>query len=272
VTVADALTLVAGFAAGGLGALLGIGGGILLVPLLQVVVGLSFREAAGVSLIGVVATSGSVASDAEGRRPLNVRLATVLLLFSVSGATFGASVLSSLSERAYERIFGVTAGLIAAVMLLRIDRRNIVQDPDFNPGLLGARFVDDDTRQDVAYRPRRLPVALAVASGAGMLASFVGVGGGIFVVPALNSWCAVPLRAAAATSAFMIGVTAVPGALTHYAGGYLNDFRLAGFAALGVTCGYQLGVWLSARAPVKGLKLLMAVLLSGVAIEYLLVK
>lgn len=269
---ADVLTLTAGLAAGGLGAMLGIGGGILLVPLLQVVVGLSFREAAGVSLIGVVATSGSVASDAQGRRPLNVRLATVLLVFSVAGGTFGAAVLARLSERTYEQIFGVTCGLIAAVMLLRIDRRNIVPDPHFNPGVLGARFFDDDTRQDVAYRPRRLPVAMAVAAGAGILASFVGVGGGIFVVPALNAWCGVPLRAAAATSAFMIGVTAVPGALTHYAGGYLNDFRLAGFAALGVTGGYQLGVWLSARAPVKGLKLLMAALLSAVAVEYLVLK
>jgi uncharacterized membrane protein YfcA len=82
----------------------------------------------------------------------------------------------------------------------------------------------------------------------------------------------VPLRAAAATSAFMIGVTAVPGALAHYAGGYLGDFRLAGFAALGVIAGYQLGVWLSARAPIKRLKLLMAVLLAAVAIEYLVLR
>ena len=271
-SLADVLTLSAGFAAGCLGALLGIGGGILLVPLLQVGLGLSFREAAAVSLIGVLATSSSVATDAEGRRPLNIRLAVLLLVFSVSGATLGAAVLHQLSERTYERIFGVTAGLIALVMLQRIDRRNIVMDKDFQPGVLGGRFHDDDTKMEVAYRPRRLSVAMIVAAGAGMLASFVGVGGGIFVVPALNSWCAVPLRAAAATSAFMIGVTAVPGALTHYAGGYLNDFRLAGFAALGVIVGYQLGVWLSARAPIKGLKLLMAVLLSGVAIEYLILK
>jgi uncharacterized membrane protein YfcA len=270
--VADVLTLVAGFAAGGLGALLGIGGGILLVPLLQVGLGLTFREAAGVSLIGVLATSSSVATDAQGRRPLNIRLAATLLVFSVTGATFGAAVLHRLSDRTYEQVFGATAALIAAVMLLRIDQRNIVTDKDFQPGTLGGRFVDDDTKLEVAYRPRRLPVGMAVATAAGMLASFVGVGGGIFVVPALNSWCSVPLRAAAATSAFMIGVTAVPGALAHYAGGYLNDFRLAGFAALGVIGGYQVGVWFSSRAPIKRLKLLMAALLAGVAIEYLVLR
>ena len=132
-------------------------------------------------------------------------------------------------------------------MLQRIDRRNIVADPAFKTGTLGARFHDDDTQPEVAYRPGGCRWR-AVSFGAGMLASFVGVGGGIFVVPALNAWCAVPLRAAAATSAFMIGVTAVPGALTHYAGGYLHDFRLAGFASLGVIAGYQIGVWLSSRA------------------------
>ncbi len=271
-SAADVLTLLAGGAAGCQGALLGIGGGVLLVPLLQVGMGLSFREAAGVSLIGVLATSSSVATDAEGRRPLNVRLAIVLLIFSVSGATFGAAVLHQMGERTYERIFGVTAGLIALAMLQRIDKRNIVSTPDFDPGALGARFFDEETRSDVAYRVRRLPIAAAVSVGAGMLASFVGVGGGIFIVPALNSWCGVPLRAAAATSAFMIGVTAVPGALTHYAGGYLHDFRLAACAALGVVIGYQIGVWLSPRSPIRGLKLLMAVILSGVAIQYLFLR
>jgi len=272
VSIADALTLAAGLAAGCLGALLGIGGGILLVPLLQVGLGFSFREAAGVSLIGVLATSSSVAADAEGRRPLNVRLAVVLLVFSVTGATFGAAILHELDDRTHERIFGATAGLIAAVMLRRLDKRNIVSAPGFDPGVLGGRFYDEDTRADVAYRPRRLPVASGVSFGAGMLASFIGVGGGIFVVPALNSWCGVPLRAAAATSAFMIGVTAVPGALAHYAGGYLNGFRFAGLAALGVIAGYQIGIWLSARAPIKGLKLLMAAILVVVAVEYLFLR
>ena len=88
---ADVLTLPAGIAAGCLGAMLGVGGGILIVPLLQVGLGLSFREAAAVSLVGVLTTSSSVATDAEGRRPLNIRLAVVLLVFSVTGATFGAA-------------------------------------------------------------------------------------------------------------------------------------------------------------------------------------
>src|SRR5512145_908612 len=120
-----ALTVLVGVLAGGLGALLGIGGGVVLVPLVHAVLGRSFREAAAVSLVAVLATSASVAASTETRRLLNVRLAIVLLIFSVSGATFGASVLHLLLEKTYERIFGLTAAVIAVGMLQRLNKRNV---------------------------------------------------------------------------------------------------------------------------------------------------
>jgi uncharacterized membrane protein YfcA len=95
------------------------------------------------------------------------------------------------------------------------------------------------------------------------------VGGGIVIVPALNVWCGVPMRVAAATSAFMIGVTAVPGVIGYYASGTLGDFHLAGAAALGVLGGYQLGSRLSPAAPVRRLKVLLAILLALVGAVYL---
>ena len=113
------------------------------------------------------------------------------------------------------------------------------------------------------------PLAMSAAFGAGTLSSLLGIGGGILVVPSLNSWCGVPMRVAAATSAFMIGITAIPGAIAHYHLGYMNDFRLPAAAALGVLIGYRLGVGLGQRTPVRGLKLLMAGLLSVVALRYL---
>jgi len=264
-------TLVAGAVAGCLGAMLGVGGGVLLVPLLHVGMGLQFSEARAVSLVGVLATSCSVSASAS-RRLINPRLATVLLVFSVSGVIFGESVRGYLSDATLERVFGATAALIAIVMLGRLDRRNVVTEPGFSTGVLGGRFRDDDTGSEVAYRLRRLPVAAGVSVSAGILASFVGVGGGMFVVPALNSWCGVPLRAAAATSAFMIGVTAVPAVLGQWSDGHLGSFRLAAAAALGVLGGFRAGQWLSPRARVQWLKLLMAMLLLGVAVEYLLLR
>lgn len=265
-----ALAVGAGVAAGCLGALLGIGGGVLLVPLLNAGMGLPFGQARGVSLVGVLATSASVAATSATRRLLNLRLAIVLLVFSVSGATFGAKVLDLLSEATYKKIFGVTAAVIAVVMLQRLDKRNVRAAGDVGTGVLGGHFYDEDTRVDVSYRVRRLPLAAAASFSAGVLASLLGIGGGILIVPVLNSWCGVPMRVAAATSAFMIGITAMPGSIAHYAAGYLTDFRLAAAASLGVLAGYQIGLMLGPRTPVRGLKLLMAGVLVVVAAKYLL--
>ncbi len=264
------LTMLAGAAAGGLGALLGIGGGVILVPLLDKLLGLEFSQAAAISLVGVLATSTSVSASPAGRRLLNPRLALLLLLFSVSGAVVGAATVEFVPTPVLEMIFGGTAALVAVVMIARLHVRNVRPDASIDPGTLGGRFVDADTGATVVYRVRRLPLAMVVSTAAGMLASYVGVGGGIVIVPALNSWCGVPIRVAAATSAFMIGVTAVPGVIGYWVHGQLGDFQLATATAIGVIVGYQAGLLLSAAAPVKALKLLMASMLAIVTWTYLL--
>ena len=217
----------------------------------------------------MLATAGSVAVSSATRQRLNVRLAITLLVFSVAGATFGATLLKFLDETDYKRIFGIRAAVIAALMLTRLDKRNI-KSAVTDTGVLGGRFFDEDTRETVAYHVVRLPIAAIVSTAAGMLATLIGIGGGIVIVPVLNSLCGVPMRVAAATSAFMIGVTTVPAAVARWHRGELGDFHLAAGAALGVFAGYQLGVWLSARAPVRTLKMLMAAILSVVAARYLL--
>lgn len=263
--------LTAGVVAGVLGGLLGLGGGIILVPLLNAGLGLPFREAAAVSLVGVLATSSSVAASSRGRSLLNERLASVLLVFSVGGATIGARLLDVFSDATYERIFGATAVVVAVVMLARLEKRNVLA-PAGDEGALGGHLFDPDTGRQVSYRLRRLPLAAGTSFAAGVLASFVGVGGGILIVPVLNAWCGVPIRVAAAVSAFMIGITAVPGAIAHWAGGYLGDFHLAGACCLGVLAGFRLGQLLSHRVKVRWLKMLMSALLLGVAVEYLFLR
>lgn len=266
----ELLTFVAGVAAGALGAMLGIGGGVLLVPLLNAGMGLEFKRAAAVSLVGVLATSASMAAGPPALR-LNSRLALVLLMFSVLGATAGASLIEHLTAGQSELIFGLTAALIATAMIVRLDRRNIIHG-FVDTGALGGRVFDEDTQTEVAYRVQRLPVALSVSAGAGMIASIVGVGGGILIVPALNAWCGVPMRVAAATSAFMIGITALPGVIAHGAGGWLGSYELAAAAALGVFAGFRLGSRAGPAAQVRWLKMLMAAVLAGVAVEYLFLK
>ena len=135
--------------------------------------------------------------------------------------------------------------------------------------MFGGHFHDDDSGTDVAYQVKRLPLAAGVSFAAGVLTSLIGIGGGILIVPTLNTLCGVPLRVAAATSVLMIGVTAVPSLAAHWAHGYLMDFHLAGITAVGVLMGFQIGLAISPRAQVRWLKMVMAALLTVVAAEYL---
>lgn len=261
--------MIAGAVAGCLGALVGIGGGVLLVPVLNSVIGLPFREATAASLVGVLATSSSAGMAPAGRQLHNARLAILLLVFSVSGATLGGQIITRFSDRTFQIIFGVTAAVFAAVMFVRLNKRNVLPAGSVEPGVLGDRLHDHDGGAEVAYRVKRVPLAVTVSFAAGMLTSFIGIGGGILIVPVLNSLCGVPLRAAAATSVLMIGVTAVPSLAAHWAHGYLGDYHLAAMTAIGVLVGFQAGLMISARARVWWLKIFMAAILSVVAVHYL---
>jgi hypothetical protein len=268
----EILTVIAGAVAGCLGALLGIGGGVILVPLLNGLMGLPFSQAAAISLVGVLGTSCSAAVAPAGRRLVNTRLAIVLLVFSVSGAAIAAAAVPYFSDRVRELTFGLTTGVIAATLLLRINRRNVRPPGSLDLGALGDRIHDDDTGAEVEYRVRRLPVGLAVAFVAGLLASFIGIGGGILVVPALNAMCGVPMRAAAATSVLMIGVTAVPGVAAYWRFGHLGDFHLAALVTLGVLAGFRAGRAIGSRTRVFWLKAVMAAILAVVALQYLVLR
>ena len=262
-------TFLAGIGAGALGALLGLGGGIFLVPFLNIVLKLPIEQAMAISLVTVIATSNFVSQASVGRRFSNVRLAMVLQVVSAIGAIAATYILEYISARTREQIFGVTAMLVAAVMLSRLNQRNILQGAIRDVGMLGGWVPDADTGELVAYRLRRLPLAIGVAGGAGIISTLTGTGGGVLVAPALNSWCGVPMRVAAATSAVIIGVTAIPGVVANFATGHLTQPVLAAGAVLGVLAGSRAGFWIGAKITVRALKLLMAAVLSIVAAEYL---
>ena len=268
----DVLALIGGVVAGFLGALLGIGGGVFLVPLLNGLLGLSFYQARGISLVGVLGTSASAAMARPGRRLLNPRLAIFLLLFSVSGASLGAILSDTFSDRVYEVIFGASMAAVAVLMLARRNIRNVLPPETKDVGMFGGRFHDDDGGGEVAYRFKRLPVAMSVSFLAGALASLIGIGGGVVMVPTLNTLCGVPIRVAAATSVLMIGVTAVPGVVASWQNGFLDDYHLAALTSLGALVGFQIGLRAGPSFPVKWLKVFMAGLLTVVAVQYLFLR
>ena len=152
------------------------------------------------------------------------------------------------------------SAIVGVIMLSRIRKRNVILDPSIQPGVLGGRFHEDESGGVVTYRVKRLPVALVASFIAGNVSSLLGVGGGVIKVPVLNAWCGIPMRAAAATSAFMIGVTATAGAVIYYGHGQLVP-ELAAAAVLGVQLGSWGGLHFGSRASAKWLKVMMAIVL-----------
>jgi hypothetical protein len=207
-----------------------------------------------------------VSAGRAGRGLINLRLGMLLEVATTIGGLIAAFTVAYLSNHALALIFAVVTLAIAALMLTRLDRRNVL-DASVAPGSLGGRFHDDDTGRDVVYQVKRLPLGMSASFLAGYVSGTLGIGGGILKVPVLNAWCGVPMRAAAATSALMIGVTAAASAPQYFARGDVNP-PVAAAAVIGVLLGSQLGFLFGGRTRVKGLKLLMAVVLAAVSILY----
>jgi len=255
----------AGTVAGALGVALGLGGGIFLVPFLTLVLGFPLKSAAAISLATVIATSSAVTAQRAGNQLINLRVGMVLEAATTLGSLLGGITAQLVAESMLQRLFGIVAIGVAAVVLGRVNKRNVILDATVDPGRLGGRFYEEESRGIVSYRVKRLPLALFASFVAGNVSSLLGIGGGIIKVPVLNAWCGMPLRAAAATSALMIGVTATGGAIIYYGRGDLQPL-LAAPAVLGVQVGSWAGARLAYGASVKWLKVLMAALLVIVAV------
>jgi uncharacterized membrane protein YfcA len=262
-----AIVMSAGAVAGCLGAMLGIGGGVFLVPFLNVALGLPLNLAAGISLITVIATSSVVSSDALGKRLMNLRLGMLLQVAASSTALIAGIVSAHLPPAVLNVMFAGVTATVAVIVLSRLDRRNVITDTSIEPGPFGGRFYEEESGREVAYRTKRMPAALSIAAAAGFVSGSLGIGGGVLQVPALNAWCGIPMRVAAATSVAMIGVTAAASVPIYYARGDVSA-PLAAAAVVGVLVGSRAGLWVSARAKAKWLKLLMSFVLIVVSVIY----
>jgi uncharacterized membrane protein YfcA len=257
------LTLLMGTLSGSLGAMVGIGGGVFLVPFLVLVVGLPFHQAAAVSLAAVVATSTAVSAATAGKHLINLRLGMVLEVATAAGGLAGGVTAQMLSPQTLQVTFAIVAIGVAIAVVRRKESPPLPHDADV--GRLGGRFVDERTGQAVTYRVHRLPAGLAASFFAGNLSTLLGIGGGVVKVPILVTWCGVPMRVAAATSAFMIGVTATSGAVIYYGHGDMIP-ALAASAVLGTQMGSLAGLRLAARARARRLQMVLAGVLALVAL------
>jgi len=278
------LLMVGGAAAGVFGALLGLGGGVLIVPLLTLGFGLPLRESIGTSLVCVIVTSSSAASVYLRRNVANLRLGMTLELFTALGAMAGGLIAFALPDRVLAVMFAALLMFVAATMALGVRRAPEPQpepepEPQPEPELATAPGSDpssDATRipRDLyaaslsgpGYRVRNLGPGIVGSLLAGVVSALFGVGGGIVKVPVMNLVMAVPLRVATATSNLMIGVTASAGAVVYLYRGGIDPFVTAP-AALGVFAGASLASRLADRIDVRLLRLLFVVMLLFTAVQ-----
>jgi uncharacterized protein len=254
-TLTVLFVMATGAVAGGVGALLGLGGGVFLVPALVLVLGLGFPEARGISLMTVIATSSAVARRTAGTRLINLRLAMVLEVATAFGGLLAGITAALISERTLTITFAAVLLFTAVILWRQRNVRNVL-DQAIEPGVFGGRFHDRESGHEVTYRLKRMPVALLFSFIGGNVSGLLGIGGGIVKVPALNAWCGMPIRPAAAMSSFMIGVTAVAAAPIYYARGEVN-LQLAAAAVVGVLVGSRVGLWYAERARARRVKFIM---------------
>jgi uncharacterized protein len=205
VSVSPLLLAFMGAVTGVVGAMLGIGGGVFLVPLLTLVFGVPIRAAIAASLVSVIATASASTTVNIEKGLVNIRLGLALEVATTLGGLGGGLAASLLTTRQLFLVFAATLASMGVVTAWRSGRRNVIPDLTVDPGRLGGRLAEDDVAY--VYRVRRLPVAYGSSLVAGAVSGLLGLGGGIINVPILNTFCGVPLRVAAATSAFVIGVT-----------------------------------------------------------------
>ncbi|MGA2711963.1 MAG: sulfite exporter TauE/SafE family protein [Bryobacteraceae bacterium] len=256
-------SLVAGF----VGSLTGLGGGVVIVPLLTIAFGVDMRYAIGASLISVIATSSGAASAYVREGFSNVRVGMLLEIATSLGALTGAAVAAYVPTAGLAILLGLVL-LSSALMPGHIEEHKAPEPPD--PDSLGVKWNLNSSFPGphgmIPYNVRRVPLGFGIMGIAGLLSGLLGIGSGAVKVLAMDLAMKLPFKVSATTSNFMIGVTAAASAGVYLHRGYI-DPGLAMPVTFGVVAGSYIGAKLLARAHVKQLRTLFRVVVLALGVE-----
>src|ERR1700728_1809211 len=253
-----AVVAIVSFAAGLLGSLTGLGGGVVLVPLLTILFHVDIRYAIGASLVSVIATSSGAAAAYVKEGFSNIRIGMFLEIATTLGALAGAFLAAFISTKALAVIFGLM--LLYSAYLSRKPRpraeRNLPSDPLATRLRMNGTFPSEEggMRQ---YNVQRVPTGFSLMFGAGALSGLLGIGSGAVKVLAMDQAMKIPFKVSTTTSNFMIGVTAAASAGVYLNRGYIDPV-LALPVMLGVLAGSLAGTSVLARAKVPILRLVFS--------------
>ena len=258
--------LLGAVAAGLLGALMGLGGGVLIIPMLTAL-GVDIRHAIAASIVAVIATSCAAASSYVRDGLANIRIGIFLCVATTTGALFGAGLNGVLPVRVLFLVFAAVLGWSGVVMFRKRSRPLArVEAPEDAPGgrlRLAGRFYDPVLARERRYAPRRPALGFGLMLGAGTVSGLLGIGSGALKVPAMDVAMDLPIKVSTATSNFMIGITGLASALVYLERGQVLVSLVAPIA-LGVLAGATVGTRILPKVPAATIRSWFVVVLAVV--------
>lgn len=258
--------------AGLLGSLVGLGGGVLIVPILTLAFNLPIQYAIGVSIIAVIATSSGAAAAYVRDHLTNIRLGMFLEIGTTAGAITGAFLASILAPQLLFIIFGFVLITSVAPLVVKLGEElpvGVHNDRWADWLRLSATYPDHFLGREISYEVTRTPFGLAMMYGAGVISGLLGIGSGAFKVLAMDTVMRLPMKVSTTTSNFMIGVTAAASAGIYFSRGDIPPL-VAAPVALGILAGALLGTRLLARMSNKFVRMIFIPIITAIAIEMIL--
>jgi uncharacterized membrane protein YfcA len=268
-----AITLVGSIGAGALGALLGLGGGVIIIPLLTIGLGLDIRYAVGASIVSVIATSSGAAATYVREHLANLRVGMFLEVGTTLGAITGAYVAGLVPVQVLYLVFAVVMGYSGVAMLRS---RSEVFPPPLSPEpdrlatalRLHSSYYDYVLGSRIPYQVQGVLPGLGLMYVAGIVSGLLGIGGGVLKVPAMDLAMHLPIKVSSATSNFMIGVTAAASAGVYFMRGDIQAI-VAAPVAIGVVLGSMIGTRLLTHLPSLLIRRIFVVVLAVICLEML---
>jgi uncharacterized protein len=265
------LTFLISIAGGVLGSLLGLGGGIIIIPALTLLLKIDIRYAIGASIVAVIATSSGAAAAYVRERMTNLRVAMFLELATTTGALSGAYLAGHIATAWLYVIFGLVMGY-SAIEMFRKSR--LAPSTDVPPDKLAdylnlhGSYFDHSAKKEIPYHVTNTMLGLCLMYIAGCVSGLLGIGSGALKVPSMDLAMRLPIKVSTATSNFMIGVTGAASAGIYFSRGDINPFIAAPVAA-GVLLGAFGGSYLLGRLSNQKVRLAFVIVLVAISIQML---
>lgn len=262
----DLIIIAVSIVSGCFGAMLGLGGGVILIPVLVAVLGVDVKSAIAASLVAVVTTSGAAALIRGRDSMSNYRVGVTLEVAAGLGAIAGAVLATLAPGDVLTMLFGVSLLATGALSWRAVDDTERVLPQTWWGRVLQLDGVEETNEGLKVYHVQKVPLGLGVMTIAGLLSGMLGIGSGAYKVLAMDTCMRMPFRVSTITSNFMIGITAASGVMVYLRDGMV-DPTIAGPVLIGIVPGAMFGSWLVPKIHVSTLKKIFLVVIVLVGLQ-----